>query len=71
MTEAMTKKVLDEIQAVKTKVDEMDKELHLLREEFKETHLTEEERKLIAEALDEECKGKTTSLEHLKKQLGI
>jgi len=71
MAEAMERKILDELASVKSKLVEMDKELHGLREDFAETHLTEEERKKIADALAEEKEGKTVSLAEMKKQLGF
>jgi hypothetical protein len=71
MAEAMERKILGELASVKSKLSEMDKELHGLREDFADTHLTEEERKKIADALAEEKEGKTTSLAEMKKQLGF
>lgn len=65
MTEAIAK-VMDDLEFLKEKVQEMDKELHQLREEFADTHMTEEERKLFAEALEEERKGQTVSLAEMR-----
>ena len=44
--------------------------LHRLGEEFEDTHLSEEERTMLGEALEEERKGETVSLERLKRELG-
>ncbi|HLF54573.1 MAG TPA: hypothetical protein VI612_02540 [Candidatus Nanoarchaeia archaeon] len=71
MAELIEKKILAELKSVKAKVAEMDKELHLLREDFSDTHLSEEERKMVAEALEEVRQGKTVPLEVVKKRLGL
>ncbi len=47
------------------------KELHEFKEEYADTHLTEEERKMLAEALEEEKQGKTVSLADIKKRLKL
>ena len=62
---------MSELQFVKAKVVEMDKELHDLREAFADTHLSEEERNIFAETLKEEQQGKTIPIHEVKKRLGL
>lgn len=68
MTEAV-EKIAEDMKFVKEKVAEIDKELHKLREEFEEAHLTDEEQELLAKAREEYRKGKTKPLEQLEKEL--
>lgn len=70
MAETVEQQILDEVRVVKGKIIEIDRELHRLREEFEDTHLSEEERTMLGEALEEERKGETVSLERLKRELG-
>lgn len=71
MAEAVEKKILEELTFVKAKVVELDREMHSLREDFEDTHLSEEERKMLVEALEEEREGKTVSISDVKKRLGF
>lgn len=71
MPEAITKQILEELQSVKNKITEMDGELHSLREEFQDTHMSEHERAIFAKSLDEESKGKTVSLAEMKRRFGF
>ncbi len=66
MAEAVEKKILEELTFVRAKVVELDKEIHSLREDFEDTHLGEEERKMLAEALEEEREGKTVPIAGVK-----
>ncbi len=68
MAIAVEQRILEELEVVKTKVIEMDNELHRLREDFDDTHMSGEERRILAEALEEESQGKTISLENVKKR---
>ena len=62
---------MQELAFVRSKVIEIDKELHDLREDFADTHLSKEEQKLLAGALQEEHEGKNISHKELKKRLGL
>ena len=63
--------ILKELRSMKTKMVEMDKELHRLREEFEDTHMSIEERETLFNALDDEKNGKTVSLAEMRKRLGF
>lgn len=71
MVEAVEQRILDELKSVKEKVAEIDKELHQLREDFADTHLSDEERRMLAKALKEEQEGKTVPLAEVEKRLGL
>ncbi|VVB81574.1 Uncharacterised protein [uncultured archaeon] len=71
MAETVELKILEELEVVKTKVAEMDDELHRLRDDFADTHMSGEERRILAEALEEGRQGKTVSLENVKKHLNL
>ncbi|MEK6823183.1 MAG: hypothetical protein AABY13_05110 [Nanoarchaeota archaeon] len=71
MTEVVTQKILDEIKFVRAKVTEIDRELHDLREEFADAHLSEQERKMLLNALEEEREGKTIGLAEMQRRLGL
>jgi len=47
------------------------RELHEFKEEYADTHLTEEEREMVAKSIEEEKQGKTISLADLKKHLKL
>lgn len=64
-------KLLQDMDFVKSKIVEMDKELHKLREDFEDTHLTEEDRKALAEALEDARQGRTIPLSEVKKKFGF
>ena len=71
MPETTNKKVLDELKAVKKTVTEMNRELHKLREDFEDAHLSEDDRKALIAALDDEKYGRTVSGVSLRKQLRL
>ncbi len=71
MPEAFTQQILDELQSVKAKLTEMDAELHNLREDFQEAHMSEGERDIFAKSLDDEAKDKTVSLAEMKRRIGF
>ncbi len=68
---AVERQILDELRFVKSKVLDLDKAFHRLRESFEDAHLSEEERRLVARALKEEQEGKTIPLATVKKRLGL
>ena len=55
----------------KKELRNLKREFHELKEGYADAHLTEEERKLIAKAIEEEKQGKTISLADLKKHLKL
>ena len=67
----MEHRILEELKLVREKVDGMDRDLHDLREDFDDTHLSAEERKLMSAALEEEAQGKTVSASELAKLVGL
>lgn len=67
----VSRQILHELKAVKERVSQLDVSFQKLREEFGESHMTGEERKMVAEALEEERLGKTVSLAAVKKRLGV
>ncbi len=71
MPEAITQQILEELQSVKTKLTEMDAELHNLREDFQDTHMSEGEWASFTKALEDESKGKTVPLAEMKRRLGF
>ncbi len=70
--EAVTEqKILEELHTVKTKVIEIDAELHRIREDFIDARLSEEEKALVEQALAEEERGETVSIAQIKKKRGL
>lgn len=67
----MTREILEELRFMRGKVIEIDEELHNLREDFTDAHLSREEVGLVAEALKDELAGKTVSLKDVKKRLAL
>lgn len=71
MPETVQKEILNELKAVKAKVFEMDKEIHKLREDFADSHMSEDDRNALGEALEDERKGENISLAEMRKRLRI
>ncbi len=67
--EAVEVRILEEIGSVKAKINEMDKEIHRLREDFADAHLSEKERAMLTDALEDEKQGMTISLKDVEKRL--
>lgn len=63
--------ILKELNSVKSKMAQMDKELRLLREEFEDAHLNADDKRAIAAALEDEKNRKTVSLAEVRKRLGV
>ncbi|HLC20106.1 MAG TPA: hypothetical protein VJK72_04250, partial [Candidatus Nanoarchaeia archaeon] len=61
----------NELKSVKAKMEQLDREVHELRADFEDTHLSTEEKKLLIDTLDDEAKGKTVSLSQMRKRLDI
>jgi hypothetical protein len=71
MPELVNKKVLDELKLVKKAMSKMSRELHKLREDFEDTHMSEDDRKALLAALEDEKNGDTVSTQELRQQLGL
>ena len=70
MTSAVDSSLVEELHILKQKVAVLDQEMHALRQEYNDSHLTSEEQFDLAEALVAEKTGKAVSLSELKKRLG-
>ncbi|MDP4012322.1 MAG: hypothetical protein Q8R00_01840 [Candidatus Nanoarchaeia archaeon] len=65
---AIKEDILEELKLVKKKVSDLDRELHIFREEYVDTHLSKEERETLKNAFEEDKQEKTIPLADIDKR---